>query len=359
MVPPSGQSAAERWVADGQRAAGVDLFGRLKSLDLDLRKFILAADSKDLDAFKALGAEAAYPSEQTFHFGEALTNFIREHNSTLLIYFGVGSAPLLEEEAIMKAIECVIESKSPKAYVNNVHSTDWAIFNHPDRILPFQDRLPGDNQLGWVLSNEVDFEVETPSLSASTAVDIGTPSDLVMISGHPKLGKNLREFFQLKSTELSAQVDKLLRILTTPAKAISLIGRSSSHVWGKLEKETKIWIRAFVEERGMVASGRLAEGRVRSLIGEMIEQLGAQSFVQTLTGISDAVLWDTRVWMAHRGGWPSRADRFASDLGRVEEIGDPHLRNLTEAIWKAPIPIITGGHGVVSGNVLSLLETIS
>lgn len=108
----------------------------------------------------------------------------------------------------------------------------------------------------------------------------------------------------------------------------------------------------------MVASGRLRDGLVRSLVGEMLERMGPDPFIRFLQNLTDGVLWDTRVWMAHRGEWPSKADRFAADLGRIDQVSDPALRHLTRAIWKASIPIFTGGHGVVSGNVIALLETL-
>ena len=115
----------------------------------------------------------------------------------------------------------------------------------------------------------------------------------------------------------------------------------------------------FVEERGMVASGRMGRGEVKSLIAEIVDEWGPSEFIRYLGTISDAVLWDTRVWMAHHGGWPSKADRFAADLGCADDIVEPALKELTQAINLATIPIITGGHGVVAGGLYALLETIS
>jgi hypothetical protein len=97
---------------------------------------------------------------------------------------------------------------------------------------------------------------------------------------------------------------------------------------------------------------------VRSLLADALETWGPQEFVRRLSEMSDAALWDTRVWMSTRGDWPSEADRFAADLGWAQEIDDPALRALTEAIGQAPIPILTGGHGVVSGSALALLEAL-
>jgi hypothetical protein len=74
--------------------------------------------------------------------------------------------------------------------------------------------------------------------------------------------------------------------------------------------------------------------------------------------MTDAVLWDTRVWMAGHGGWPPASERFAADLGWADQVEDRALRELTEAVNEAPIPILTGGHGVVAGSIYALVETL-
>jgi hypothetical protein len=62
--------------------------------------------------------------------------------------------------------------------------------------------------------------------------------------------------------------------------------------------------------------------------------------------------------MAHRGPWPSAADRFAADMGWDDQVEDSALRELTHAINNASIPIVAGGYGVVSGGLYALLETL-
>ena len=72
----------------------------------------------------------------------------------------------------------------------------------------------------------------------------------------------------------------------------------------------------------------------------------------------EAVLFDTRVVMAtwEAGRMPPTADRYASDLGRPEDVGHPQLRELTAAARLAPIPVVLGGHGVVAGDIYGLVE---
>ena len=79
--------------------------------------------------------------------------------------------------------------------------------------------------------------------------------------------------------------------------------------------------------------------------------------LERLARMSDAILWDTRVWMA-TGSWPREADRFAADLGWTESVSDPKLRELVEACQAAPVPVICGGHGVVGGSLYAFLERI-
>jgi hypothetical protein len=357
MMPPHGPSPAESWVGRGIQAAGLDLINRMKDLEFDLELFVLAAEEEDRELARMHGAHVLRGSREAFHFGKALTSFIAEKNVGNVAYFGSGSAPLISREILHGCFLNVLHANHPYAVVNNLHSTDWAIISQADRLLGISDRLPSDNPIGWVLSHEIGFEVKALSISAGTRADIDTPSDLLMMYDHPGLGPNLQEFYLKEPVFKLDKLKATINVLSTPASHLTLIGRASSHLLQELERKTQIWIRMFVEERGMIASGRMERGEVRSLMAEIVDRWGPHEFIDYLGEISDAVLWDTRVWMAHHGGWPSKADRFASDLGRVEEIHDPSLKELTEAVYQADFPIIVGGHGVVAGGLYALLET--
>jgi len=138
-----------------------------------------------------------------------------------------------------------------------------------------------------------------------------------------------------------------------------VIGRGSSRLWSRLENELPIWVRSYVEERGMVSSGRLADGKAKSLLAAAVDAWGGEKFVGLLSELVQAVVWDTRVWMAHRGGWPTESDRWSADLGWLDQIEDGALTELTRAILSAPIPIVTGGQGVVGGAMMALLDGLS
>jgi hypothetical protein len=359
MVPPSGASRAERWIAGGRNAAALDLIHVLHSLEAVNEIHVLVGDNNNQEIFNEFSVESVSTSEVDFKFGDALLKFATEQNPGVLIYFGAGSAPLLSRSTVEISLNKVLQSGAPSAVVNNFHSTDWAIFNSPKQIGGITHRLLTDNQLGWVMKNEGGFEVGGLPFSAETRMDIDTPTDLIMLANHPDLGAAIREYLSKNSVEANNRLSAIQDLLKTPAKTLTLIGRSSSNAWRALEAQTQIWIRVFAEERGMVASGRLLNGQVRSLFAEIVDVWGIEAVIDFLASISDGVLWDNRVWMGHNKSWPKVADRYAADLGWVDEIEDPTLREVTEHVVNASIPITTGGHGIVSGGVMVLLDSLA
>ena len=57
MLPPTGDSQAERWVARGRQAAARDLLRQLQSLSVADPILVMAAEQNDRDELVALGAE--------------------------------------------------------------------------------------------------------------------------------------------------------------------------------------------------------------------------------------------------------------------------------------------------------------
>ena len=358
MLPPKGSSEAEAWVAAGRLAAACDLAERAKANPLVGPCFLLAHEQADRLALQEIGFDQIQSSVKPFHFGEVLAEIISEYHLDRLAYFGGASAPLMGGKDLQKIFEQVLRQKTPTAIVNNLYSSDWAVFNHTSVIEEIKSQLPSDNPLGWVMQQEAQFDVRALPPSASSRLDIDTPVDLILLHGHPGIGRHCRDFLSQTDQPLLDGISNLRRVLQTPASTLSIIGRASSAVWKEMEERTKIWVRVYVEERGMVASQRLARGEVQSLIADMVDELQPSGFLARLGQMSDAVIWDTRVWMGSRGAWPSAADRFAADLGWINQISDEALRNLTIAIMESPIPVVAGGHGVVAGGLLALLETL-
>jgi len=358
MLPPHGSSSVERWVAQGRLAAAQDLLGRLKRSGAYEPIIIIAENSDDEMALAELGGLPWRREAKAFHFGQVLAACIQIHDFEKFAYFGGASAPLQNQDALTNLADRLLSAESPLAIANNMHSSDWFLTNEISPIESLQDRLPSDNPLGWVYSQEAGVKVQSELPCAATRLDIDTPMDFAMLLGHPDVGPQTAQFLQTVPSDILKRVQAIKEILCAKAKNLTIIGRASSHLWRQLEERTQIWIRLFVEERGMVASQRLARGEVNSLVARLINEIGVQAFVESLAQLTDAVIWDTRVWMAAEIGWPSAEDRFASDLGLIEDIQNQTLRALTIAIKEADIPILVGGYGVVSGGLYALMESI-
>ena len=108
----------------------------------------------------------------------------------------------------------------------------------------------------------------------------------------------------------------------------------------------------------MRASGREARGEARSVLGLYADMSGPTGLVSALEQTCDAVFLDTRVLFAHRHLAPARTDRFASDALRPDDVGESWVRDLTEAMTRASIPIVPGGHSLMSGGVWALSEQV-
>ena len=359
MLPASGQTAAEKWVGEGRLAAALDLVSRLKACERYDPILAIAEDPSAEENLAALGAEPERQGGEPFHFGRILAECIRGHQFSQIAYFGGSSAPLLTQSDLLRLSERLLDAQAPYSIANNLYSTDWFLSNDVTPIQALVERLPADNPLGWVYSQEAGIFVQSEPACAATRLDIDTPMDLAMLFEHPHVGSHLKRFLKTLPSDIVKRVEGLKKVLETPAETLTVIGRASSHLWQQLEQQTQIWVRLFVEERGMVASRRLERGDVGSLIASHLRVLGPEGFIQLLSELSSAVLWDTRVWMAAELGWPKAGDRFAADLGWSHDIEEPRLREFTQAIEAAPIPILAGGYGVVAGGVYALLESMA
>jgi hypothetical protein len=358
MLGTEGPSPAERWVAAGRLAAARDAadlaasLPRVERVVLATSEAGAAAEFHDRNVICDVDAPGA-----VFHFGHRLSELLDRYPAQAYLYLGAGSVPLLSAEALASAVDDVRRAGQPLAITNNLHSSDWMALNCPDAVHARPERLGMDNALGWVLRTEASVEVRSLAPSAGTRLDIDTPADLLLLGLHPGLRPALMSFLRSQPRDNSRWLAAGQRLFTAGGQ-VALIGRVSSAVWAHVEANTQAWVRVLSEERGMTASGRLAAGQVRSLVGAHLSRLGPAAFFDELSQLVEAVFFDTRVVLAaqHAGGWPSAADRYASDLGLPGEIQDPWLRDLTAAGLEARIPVVMGGHGAVSGDLYGLVE---
>jgi hypothetical protein len=295
--------------------------------------------------------------QDSFHFGRRLAEVIDRYRLKRVLYMGAASAPLLAVIDVQQIAEKVRQSDRA-VIANNINSSDWAAITPALIVHEWIDRLPSDNSLGWVLSHDAGLTAIGWPPSPATRLDVDVPVDAQLAVLHPQCGSNLRATVQA----LGWKTDRLLaarEVLKTPATRVILAGRVPSWAMAQMEKSTQCWTRVYSEERGMRAAGRLGAGQVRSLLNDHLQAVGLERLIAQLSSMADAILWDTRVLWAAHGVWPTEVERYAADLGMVENIADPFLRDFTQAINEAPIPIVTGGHALVSGGLWTLLESMN
>jgi hypothetical protein len=136
-------------------------------------------------------------------------------------------------------------------------------------------------------------------------------------------------------------------------------GRVPSSAWGYLETESACRVRCYIEERGMRSARDHAP---RSLLADWLERLGPADLINELAALADAVILDTRVLMAARAGssdaveWPPEEERFASDFLDHARIETAWLKELTLAAAEASVPVLLGGHALVSDGLRLLVD---
>ena len=365
MVGSAGESPQEQLVLAAQRASTLDLISMLRGQGVE--RIVVAAPTTDwlpgdLDVIRDDDAQ-----DERFHFGQRLAALIVRYGTEPLMYFGGGSAPLVDESVggmIVGLLDRSVNATAPTipshiVLTNNLHSSDWAAISRVEAALPVIRQATRDNSLAWLLQESGEYDVRVLSgVRPATSMDLDTPSDLALIARHPDLMPNLREIVFDPRLKL-IPVDELIKAASGEGNTLALIGRVSPLAWQALNKVARCWTRVMAEERGMVASGRVENGEVQSVLSPWLKARGFAGFFADLGNLADAVIFDSRVLMAAEGIHPDAADRFASDLYWLDSIRDPWLRDFTQAAAEAPVPVILGGHSVVAGGLYALAEIIA
>jgi hypothetical protein len=347
-------SPPEQMVSLARQAITLDLVDRALSVPA-LRPIVVSTNSARLaERLEPLPVEVELdPPGEPFHFGRRLAGLVAHHGMERCFYIGGGAGPLLPASNMASIAEAIL-SADHLLITNNFYSSDFAAFC-PTSALLDQPPPENDNELAWLLGEDAGLPIHELPRSGATQFDVDTPTDLLTLAVHPGAGPHAREYLDSLSLDTSA-LDAALPLMLDRNATILVAGRVSSTTWAYLERETACSTRVLSEERGMRASGRLARGEARSLLGYHLDSTGLERFFQELATLCQAVFLDNRVLFAHRRLWPSDADRFYSDLRRPAQVADPFVRALTEAAIAAPVPVIMGGHSLVSGGMYALVE---
>lgn len=336
---------------------GITLDNLAKLLQLsEFDEVILCTNYPEL-AREAEGLGAAVDlrtGDQPFHFGLRLRELIYDRKLEKLLYMGGAAAPLIRPEELAEVAR-MTRAADGVVVVNNPQSPDLVAFS-PASAIDLIDLPESDNVLGHLLRVAGLPRVLMPN-TATISFDVDTPADLIILSMHRGAGPRTREALGALSLD-DARLTAARRLFLKQGAALALIGRVSPAVCLFINANFALRLRVFSEERGMRALGRVERGEVRSLIASFIDVTGPREFFARLAEVAEVAFFDTRVWMAHKRLDLSEADRFYSDLGALEQVGNEQLREFAAAAHEAPIPVILGGHSLVAGGLWALAESV-
>ncbi|MEO8456704.1 MAG: hypothetical protein ABI559_02720 [Chloroflexota bacterium] len=287
-----------------------------------------------------------------YHFGRRLAGVLRKYDVEAAVYMGAGSVPLFGAEELAGVVAQLTDRVG---VTNNFYSSDMSVFPVNDAVLAAIEPLVRDNSLARALKEVGGLEMIALSRTVTTQFDIDTPTDVAILAVTGEGGPSLREWIGSRGISIE-RYQAVLPLFLEQKNQVVVAGRVGTQAWSYLERETACRVRLFAEERGMEADGRVAPGKVRSLLGYYLDAVGFDRFFETLGELGDAAFIDTRVLLAHKQIDASREDRFLSDLGRPEDIRDDFLRDFTRAALAAPMPVLLGGHSLMAGGLMALNE---
>ena len=297
-------------------------------------------------------AEAGVTSDAPFQYGHRLQDAVRRYGIDVMLYSGAGSAPLLDGPALAALCDPVlapIDGERGRCVTNNRFSADLFALA-PASLLARLDPSPAnDNAVPRRLRDQHGVEVSEPPRTLETQYNLDSPADLIALGLSGRAGPRLTAVIAEAGLD-ATRMRRAAQLFTERTAEVLVAGRVSSRTWQYLETEAASRIRLLAEERGMQAAGTDADGTARSLLGQWIAEAGAErAFGTLLPELCDAAFIDIRPALVHLGIRPSRADRFAADLGFSDAIEDPRLRALVEAANASPVPVVLGGHSLVGG----------
>ena len=352
-----GGSPVEEWMRGVLEAAALDLAESALASSV-FGRVVLAADrapAGDMPAGVEVRVDGAGATGRAFRFGEAFVALAGEMPSDGVAYIGAGSGPLLgvgEFEAIAAPLRA--PGAANVIVTNNRFSSDLFALADLQRVADLDPAALTDNAIPRRLRDEHGMEVLELPRTLATQFNLDTPSDAIALALSGRGGPRLTA--ALAGVPATERMQRAARLFIERTAEVLVAGRVSSRTWQYLETETACRIRLLSEERGMQAAGTDAAGTARSILGQLIAEAGAErAFGVLLPELCAAAFIDIRPALVQLGIRASKADRFAADLGRVDEIEDAGLRAIVAAAAGSPLPVILGGHSLVGG-ALELLN---
>ena len=348
------ESELEELMRQVRKAIVIDQI--LKAKAGGFEQIIVVTSYTDLaEAVAKLEVDVDYRPQVTeeFHFGEQLLRIVTQRKIAKVLYMGGAAAPLISAQEL-RYIRTLLENHDQVVTANNYFSADLVGFA-PASALAGVTLPEIDNSLPQLLVHEGNLKYIPLQRSLGLHFDLDTPADLVILANHPGAGFHTKEAIAKADID-TRQCERIKKVMQDFQADLVVYGRVNSALFQLLDQLTHCRIRLYSEERGLKALGRDVRGEVRSLLGEMIAVCGYEEFFRFLSRICQGAVIDSRILFAHWQWDLSQSDRFYSDLGFIDRIIHPGLREFTAAAYSASVPVMLGGHSLVTGGLWALLD---
>ncbi|ACB85786.1 hypothetical protein [Natranaerobius thermophilus] len=299
--------------------------------------------------------------EGSFHLGKTLQKLVTDYELDRVLVSGGTALPLMETWELGRYIR-ELQDRDDFMITNNPQSGDLILF-HPARLVNEIPQFASDNELSNNLRYQAGLPQKLMDKSTAPLFDIDTPVDLLLyyqLTGKPSW---LMEEYGHLFARLQNKLEEVSRIAATDYRELILAGRVSGNIISYINEHLRVRLRIFSEERGMKALKRIQERKVSSFMGNLLEDLGPQGLFSYLEKVGEAALIDTRVMFYHmKRGLPDQQgadlDRFYSDLFLYEYVQDPVIKEFTKCGYQSSMPLLMGGHSLVSGGIYALTSLI-
>jgi hypothetical protein len=346
MHAPLGETAGEEMVETARGASLLDLAQNLCAAGIEEIVLVTESDSFIGEIAKFGISVTSERGPSPFHFGKTLQQLVDKHHIDGLLYFGSGSGTFLNAERI-QTLAGFAQRREPGALLNNFYSCDYAAVSQPSHL--FSLDLPAiDNSFGLALSDAGTSCYCLPR-DLSTQYDIDTPTDVLLLAGTNTGGERISLYVNTISY-CNRDIPEILKLVRSRDAQLMIIGRVNPLTWGHFERESACRSSVLSEGRGM--RGYPSDKMI--LTNSLLIEKGAYTFFEQLSDACDGAIIDTRPLLAKKGKLPPASDRFASDLLDHPVIHDSFWREFTAAASETRIPVILGGHSLVSGGLYLL-----
>jgi hypothetical protein len=349
-------------------------FGSHAAVAADAKRLLAADLSRRLGRLGAAVAPLPAAGPEGFHWGRWFTAGASEAleraggTTDALGYVGGGALSLVGDDAL----DALLSPIPGEVVANNRFSADaFVVAGDLPAAMKALASCDSDNAAPRRLG-EAGFAWRDLGATPWARFDVDTTLDVALLrlasrlEGTRPLSGPVHGFLEMARLPGGGalevpNLERIGEVMRDRGAELVVAGRVPGVTIAELETETACRVRAFVEERGMRSARRGAPPR--SLLAAFLERTSPTELIGALCELGDAVVLDTRVLMAARAGsadasaWPAEEERLASDFGDAGRVRTPWLRELTEAAARAPVPVLCGGHALVSDGLRIMVRS--